>query len=284
MPTAEKIRLIEILAKSGVREIEATSFTHPKWIPNLADAAEVVGATRDLGVDMFALIPNRRGLDRAVAAGIKGVTLVFSASDSHNRRNLNRPTEESLVECLALHREATSMGLKRRMSISTVFGCPFEGDVPAEHVIAIIHRLVDAGCDRIGLCDTVGVANPVQVEALCRQVTALFPAVRFELHLHNTRGCALANTLAGLQAGIDHFDAAIGGLGGCPYAPGATGNVATEDMVAMLGAMNIDTGIDLQTLMDADGLIARWRGQGLESALWRVGQRSAAVTCLDVSA
>lgn len=280
MPTAEKIRLVETLAESGLTEIEVTSFTHPKWIPNLADAAEVVEATKHLAVDMLALIPNRRGLDRAVAAGIKGITLVFSASDSHNRRNLNRSTEESLVECLDLHREATAMGLKRRMSISTVFGCPFEGDVPIAHVVGIVRRLVDAGCDRIGLCDTVGVANPVQIEAVCQHVKALFPTVIFELHLHNTRGCALANTLAGLQAGIDHFDAAIGGLGGCPYAPGATGNIATEEMVSMLGAMNIRTGIDMATLMRADGLLAGWRGQGLESAIWRVSQRPAAAACL----
>jgi hydroxymethylglutaryl-CoA lyase len=273
MSTPDKILLIERLAAAGLREIEATSFTHPKWIPNLADAEEVVAATRHLPVEMFALIPNRRGLDRAQRAGIDGVTFVLSASNNHNKRNLNRPTEESLTEVLELHASLDTTGLRRRISLSTVFGCPFEGDVSPARIQAIVQRLVKAGCERIGLCDTIGVANPRQVFELSRDLIARFPDTLFELHLHNTRGCALANTLAGMEAGIAGFDTAIGGLGGCPYAPGATGNVATEDVVAMLTSMGIATGVGHGALMQADGMLEQWRGQSLDSSIWRVEQR-----------
>ncbi|GJD53825.1 Hydroxymethylglutaryl-CoA lyase YngG [Methylobacterium crusticola] len=273
MPTEAKVRLIEQLAASGLGEIEVTSFTHPSWIPNLADAEEVVKATRHLPVSAFALIPNKRGMERAQRAGIAGMTFVFSATDSHNKRNLNRSTEESLAEILDLHAAAGAHGLRRRISLSTVFGCPFDGEVPDERILAIVTRLVDGGCERIGLCDTIGVANPAQVDRLSRQLIAHFPDVVFELHLHNTRGCALANTLAGLQAGIVHFDTAVGGLGGCPYAPGATGNVATEDVVSMLDAMGIRTGVDQAALMASNRHLAQWRGTPLDSAIWRIEQR-----------
>ncbi|MEP9368889.1 hydroxymethylglutaryl-CoA lyase [Xanthobacter sp. VNH20] len=276
MPTAEKVRLIEQLAASGIREIEVTSFTHPRWIPNLADAGEVVAATRHLNVESFALVPNRRGLERAQQVGIGGVTFVFSATDGHNQRNLNRSTEASLLETLELHAHAATQGLRRRISLSTVFGCPFEGKVDPARIHAIVERLVEAGCDRIGLCDTIGVANPLQVYDLSRQLIERFPDVVFELHLHNTRGCALANILAGLEAGITRFDTAAGGLGGCPYAPGATGNVATEDVVSMLSEMDIATGIDISALMTADRMLEDWRGQPLDSSVWRVAQRGCA--------
>ncbi|MET7241730.1 hydroxymethylglutaryl-CoA lyase [Methylobacterium sp. EM32] len=275
MPTEEKVGMIEQLAASGLREIEVTSFTHPTWIPNLADAEEVVRATRHLPVSAYALIPNKRGMERAQRAGIEGMTFVFSATDGHNRRNLNRSTEDSLSEILDLHAAAGADGLRRRISLSTVFGCPFEGAVPEARIQAIVARLVEGGCERIGLCDTIGVADPVQVHRLARALIARFPGVVFELHLHDTRGCALANTLAGLQAGIVHFDTAIGGLGGCPYAPGATGNVATEDVVSMLEAMGVRTGIDQALLLESDRRLAQWRGTPLDSAVWRVAQRCA---------
>ncbi|GGF82472.1 hydroxymethylglutaryl-CoA lyase [Azorhizobium oxalatiphilum] len=273
MLTADKVRFVEKLAAAGVKEMEITSFTHPKWIPNLADAEEVVAATKDLAIESLALIPNRRGLERAQKAGVTGVTFVFSATDGHNLKNLNRPTEESLAETLELHAQAKADGLRRRISISTVFGCPFDGRATPERIEHIVGRLVEGGCERIGLCDTIGVADPLQVFDISSRMIRRFPGTEFELHLHNTRGCALANTLAGLQAGISRFDAATGGLGGCPYAPGATGNVATEDMVSMLAAMNIQTGIDLDALLEADRMLADWRGQPLDSAAWRVQQR-----------
>jgi hydroxymethylglutaryl-CoA lyase len=272
MPTADKIQLIEKLAASGLREIEVTSFTHPKWIPNLADAEDVVTATRHLNVESFALVPNRRGLDRAQRAGIGGITFVFSATDGHNKRNLNRSTAESMAEILDLHVYASKAGLRRRISLSTVFGCPFDGDVPPSRIHNIVEVLIKAGCDRIGLCDTIGVANPQQVAELSSQLRARFPDIVFELHLHNTRGCALANIVAGMQSGIDRFDTSIGGLGGCPYAPGATGNVATEDTVSMLSAMGISTGIDMTALLGVDADIEHWRGRALDSSIWRVQQ------------
>lgn len=278
MPTADKVRFVEKLVAAGVKEMEITSFTHPKWIPNLADAEDLVAATKDLAVNSFALIPNRRGLERAQKAGISGVTFVFSATDGHNQKNLNRSTEESLTETIELHAQAKADGLRRRISISTVFGCPFDGRPTLERIEEIVGRLVEAGCERIGLCDTVGVADPLQVYEISSRMISRFPGTEFELHLHNTRGCALANTLAGLQAGIARFDTATGGLGGCPYAPGATGNVATEDTVSMLAAMNISTGIDLDGLLDADRMLEAWRGQPLDSAVWRVQQRCAAPT------
>lgn len=275
LPTAEKVRLIETLAASGLREIEITSFTHPRWIPNLADAEEVARAVGHLDLTTFALVPNRRGLDRALGVGIKGMTFVFSATDGHNQRNLNRSTEESLIEILELEAQTRAAGLKTRISLSVVFGCPFEGQVPPERIMTIVERLVAAGSTRIGLCDTIGVADPAQVYRLLSQLIARFPEVTFELHLHNTRGRALANTLAGMQAGVRTFDTAVGGLGGCPYAPGATGNVATEDVVTMLSAMGIATGVDEDNLLLAAKQLADWRDTALDSAIWRARQASA---------
>lgn len=274
--TAEKVRLIELLAASGLREIEITSFTRPEWIPNLADAEEVAVAVKHLPITTFALVPNRRGLDRALSVGVKGVTFVFSATDAHNLRNLNRQTEVSLQEIVRLAAETRTLGLNSRISLSVVFGCPFEGNVAPERVVSIVERLVDAGSVRIGLCDTIGVADPVQVHRLASQLTLRFPTTTFELHFHNTRGRGLANVLAAMQAGIRSFDAAIGGLGGCPYAPGATGNVATEDTVAMLNSMGISTGVDTEKLLAAAGMLAAWRDTPLDSSMWRARQCTAA--------
>jgi hydroxymethylglutaryl-CoA lyase len=274
LATSDKVRLIELLAASGLKEIEITSFTHPKWIPNLADAEEVSAAVRHLDLTTFALVPNRRGLDRALGVGIKGMTFVFSATDGHNLRNLNRSTEASLQEIIGLEAETRALGLKTRISLSVVFGCPFEGDVPPERIMSIVERLVDAGSTRIGLCDTIGVADPAQVHRLISQLVARFPNIIFELHLHNTRGRALANMLAGIQAGVRSFDTAVGGLGGCPYAPGATGNVATEDVVAMLTAMGVPTGVDEDKLLAAADLLAEWRDTPLDSSIWRTRRTS----------
>ncbi len=278
LPTDQKIELVRRLAAAGLTEIEVTSFTHPKWIPNLADAEEVTRAVADLPITPFALIPNRRGLDRAMAAGAGGVTLVVSVTDAHNTANLNRTTEASVTELLELEAEARQAGLKTRVSLSVVFGCPFDGAVAPEHVAEIASRFVEAGAPRIGLCDTIGVANPKQVHALSTLMLSRFPDTEFELHLHDTRGQALANTLAGLQAGIRSFDAAVGGLGGCPYAPGATGNSATEDVVAMLHAMDVATDVDPAGVLDAAALLADWRDTPLDSAAWRIA-RSGGAAC-----
>lgn len=251
LPTRDKIALIEALANAGLEEIEITSFTHPKWIPNLADAEEVARAVADLPVRSFALVPNRRGLERAIAAGLSAVTLVMSASEGHNRANLNRSREASLRELVELQAEATGAGQLTRISISVAFGCPFDGAVDPQDVAWIVETLAQAGARRFGFCDTIGVANPRQVYDLCSCMRRRFPSAEFELHLHDTFGMALANTLAGLQAGIHSFDTSLGGLGGCPFAPGATGNVSTERTLAMLDKMGVATGVKLSRIIDA---------------------------------
>ncbi|MBX3576170.1 MAG: hydroxymethylglutaryl-CoA lyase [Rhizobiaceae bacterium] len=269
LPTHDKIRLLQALVRAGLKEVEITSFTHPRWIPNLADAEEVARAAADLPVQAFALVPNRRGLERAIKAGVAGITLVMSASDGHNRANLNRSRGESLSELIDLQREAAAEGLTCRISLSVVFGCPFEGVVPADEVTAIVRAFADNGAARIGLCDTIGVADPAQVHRLSRLLRGLFPQVEFELHLHDTHGRALANTLAGMQAGIVSFDTSVGGLGGCPYAPGATGNVSTELTAAMLARMDIATGIDVAMLAEARMILAQGLGKRFDPSIER---------------
>src|SRR5262249_30706246 len=216
--------------------VQVTSFVRPEWIPQLADAEEVMrGATRRPGVELNALVPNRRGLERALAAGADSVMLVVSASATPNRKNLNRQPEGTVAEYEALVPEA---GVTVYADISTSFGCPYEGFVSEDAVESIAGRLFAIGVEEVGIADTTGVGNPTQVERLCARLREAFDG-RLTLHLHDTRGMGLANVVAGLRGGIDAFDGSVGGLGGCPYAPGATGNVATEDVVHMLGEMGI---------------------------------------------
>jgi hydroxymethylglutaryl-CoA lyase len=259
LSTDDKLRLVEALLDAGVRRVEVTSFVHPKWVPQLADADALVPTLpRRAGVVYSALVPNDRGYDRARAAGIDHVLLVVSASERHNRANLNRSTEESLASLAPLVRRAKADGAHAAVGISTSFGCPFEGRVPAERVLAIASRLAEAGADAVGLADTVGHGNPAQVRDLFERARAELPAsVELVAHFHDTRGLGLANALAALEAGVTHFDASIAGLGGCPYAPGATGNIATEELVYMLEEMGVATGIDLARLLEAADLADR---------------------------
>jgi hydroxymethylglutaryl-CoA lyase len=251
IPTADKVRIINALIRAGIRRMEVTSFVHPKAVPQMRDAAEVLqGITRN-GCQCFAMAPNLRGAERAIEAGADMLNLVVSASDAHNRSNVRMDVEESLAgfpPVLALAREA---GVPVRASIATVFGCPFSGEVPLTRVIGVGQRLVEMGCVELNLCDTTGMANPRQVARVAQAVRAAFPATRLTMHFHNTRGAGAANLLAALQNGITSFEASFGGLGGCPFAPGATGNVCTEDMVHMLHEMGIATGIDLPALLAA---------------------------------
>jgi hydroxymethylglutaryl-CoA lyase len=259
LATDDKLRLVEALLDAGVSRVEVTSFVHPKWVPQLADADALVPTLpRRAGVVYSALVPNDRGYDRARAAGIDHVLLVVSASEHHNRANLNRSTEESLASLAPLVRRAKADGAHVAVGISTSFGCPFEGRVPAERVLAIASRLAEAGADAVGLADTVGHGNPAQVRDLFERARAELPAsVELVAHFHDTRGLGLANALAALEAGVTHFDASIAGLGGCPYAPGATGNIATEELVYMLEEMGVATGIDLARLLEAADLADR---------------------------
>jgi hydroxymethylglutaryl-CoA lyase len=259
VPTARKIDYIDRLSRTGLAKIEVTSFTSPKAIPALADAEAVLsGIARVPGVEYTALVPNLRGCERALSSGVDEINLVMSASESHNFANLRMHCEQSMAQFEGNVRRARG-GVHINASLSTVFGCPFEGHIEPSHVLEMTDRFVQMGIDRISLCDTTGIANPSQVERLFTETRSRWPDLKLTAHFHNTRGMGLANVLAALAAGIDRFDASLGGLGGCPYAPGATGNVCTEDLVHMLEAMGYETGVDLDALLliaaDLPGLV-----------------------------
>jgi hydroxymethylglutaryl-CoA lyase len=252
VPTEEKIALVDALSRTGLAKIEVTSFVSPKSVPNLRDAEEVMrGITRRPGVLYTALVPNLRGAERAIAAGVDELNLVMSASESHNQANLNRSTAQSLEGFAAILKELRGARAGVNGSISCSFGCPFEGDVPEERVLGFAEAYLELGIGGLTLADTTGMANPRQVAGLTEKVKRRFPQAELTLHFHNTRGMGLANVLAALDAGGDRFDASLGGLGGCPFAPGATGNICTEDLVHMLAAMGYETGVDLDELLAA---------------------------------
>ncbi len=259
VPTEGKLALLKGLTAAGMKRFEATSFVSPKWIPQLADAAEVVNQLpAPLGVTYGALVPNERGYERAKAAGLREVVLVISATEGHSRANLNRSVDEALAAIPVLFHRGQADNIHVRVSISTVFGCPFDGVTDIERVLWVVQNVAAAGIDEVTLCDTIGVANPRQVFETFTQVRQAHPNLKIDAHFHDTRGLGLANVIAALDAGIRTFDASIGGLGGCPFAPGAAGNVATEDLVYMLHEMGIDTGIHLDTLLAAADLVARF--------------------------
>ncbi|VFR42129.1 Hydroxymethylglutaryl-CoA lyase [plant metagenome] len=251
VPTEDKIALVDALSDCGFARIEVTSFTSPKAIPALADAQDVMrGIRRRPGVIYTALVPNVRGLERALEVGVQELNLVMSSSETHNRANLRMTREQSFAELSNILGVAATYGLPCNVSLSTAFGCPFDGDVPADAVLALARRLVDVGAAGITLCDTTGMAYPSQVASLSADAQALLPGTPITIHLHNTRGMALANAVAAWQVGITRFDAAAGGLGGCPFAPGASGNVATEELVHMFACMGVETGVSLAPLLD----------------------------------
>src|SRR3990172_10651226 len=255
LETAQKVEFVERLAATGLKRIEAASFVSPKAIPQMRDAAELMRLLpRRDGVTYIALVPNEVGARNAIAAQVDELATVVSASETHNRRNVNRTVEESLAEIEKVAGLAAAAGILWAGYISTAFGCPYEGAVPSEQVIRIAKRLKGLGAYAIALGDTIGAGNPRQVSALVRALRGALPDAPLRMHFHATRGTALANVLAALEAGVDGFDGSVGGLGGCPYAPGAAGNVATEDVVYMLREMGMETGVDLGSLVEA----ARW--------------------------
>lgn len=273
--TTEKLALIVRLAEAGVSSIEATSFVHPKVVPQMADADTLLAwVPREYGVRYSALLPNLRGAERAVAAGIDEIHLVVSASDSHNQANLNRTTAQSLAQLaeVAAYVRRAAPEVELVGTLATAFGCPFEGDVPLERLCWAIEHFRAMGMTCVVLADTTGMANPLQVGRTLRALRARFPLVEWGLHLHNTRGLGLANAYAGLLEGVARFDASLGGLGGCPFAPGATGNIATEDLVHMLHEMGIATGIDLDALIAAARTLPALVGHPIESAVVRGGK------------
>ncbi|MBE0490011.1 MAG: hydroxymethylglutaryl-CoA lyase [Halomonas sp.] len=277
VPTADKIRLIDALSATGLARIEATSFVSPKAIPNLRDAAEVVaGIQRRPGVGITVLVPNLKGAERALACGVDEINLVMSASDSHGLANLRMTPEQSLAQFTELlaavraHPQGAEVFVNA--SLSTSFGCPFEGEVPQARVLDLVGRLLQLGVEGVTLCDTTGMANPAQVTRLCEAAQARFPGTPFTLHFHNTRGMGLANALAAWQAGITRFDASLGGLGGCPYAPGATGNVCTEDLVHMFEQMGVPTGVDLDALLAASAMLPEMVGHDTPGQVVKAGK------------
>lgn len=266
VPTADKIKFIDALVAAGIRDIEITSFVSPKWIPQLADASEVArGVHRPAGVRMSALVPNRRGLETAIAAGMKEIAVFLSASETHNKKNVNKTIADTLSAFDDVIPHARSAGIPVRAYVSTVYGCPYEGDVDPERSVALVGQLRDMGVYQVSLGDTIGVANPRQVEDVLARILAKHPAESVAAHFHDTQGTAVANCLIALTMGITTIDSAAGGLGGCPYAPGASGNLATEDIVAMLHAMGVETGIDLDKLTEASRTAATFVGHELPS-------------------
>lgn len=273
VPTADKIRWIDALSTTGLARIEATSFTSPRAIPNLADAADVVqGIKRREGVEITVLVPNLKGAERALACRVDELNLVMSASDSHGLANLRMTPQQSLERFAEIVSVARESGVFINASLSTTFGCPFEGTVPQARVLELIEQLVALGIGGVTLCDTTGMANPIQVKALCEAVITRWPSTAFTLHVHNTRGMGLANALAAWQAGITRFDAALGGLGGCPFAPGATGNVCTEDLVHMFEAMGVNTGVDLDALLEIAATLPELVGHDVPGQVVKAGK------------
>jgi hydroxymethylglutaryl-CoA lyase len=265
VPTAAKAELITRLAASGLGDIEVTSFVRPRWIPQLADAAELLATLpREHGATWWGLVPNRVGLERALESGIGAVATFLSASETHNKKNLNRTVRESLAGVEEVLGVARDEGMRTRAYISTVFGCPYEGDVAPQASLALAQALLAAGADEISLGDTTGMGTPLQVErVIALLVDGGVPIDRLAVHFHDTRGTALANALTAWRVGIGTFDASVAGLGGCPYAPGAAGNLATEDLVYMFEQMGVRTGVDLDRLADVGEYAASVLGREL---------------------
>jgi hydroxymethylglutaryl-CoA lyase len=274
IPTARKIEVVNAMFAAGVRHVQVTSFVSPRAVPQLADAAEVIaGIDRPAGAVLSALVPNLKGAERAAAAGVNAVHTVVSASETHNRKNVNRSVDESLRDfeavCALMHRQ----GIAVEGGMATAFGCPFEGVVPPEQVARIARRYQALGASSVSLGDTTGMATPTTVSAAVNAIRAAAPGLEICLHFHNTRGVGLACVMTGLALGVTHFDAAIGGLGGCPFAAGATGNICTEDLVYLLQESGYRTGISLDGIVAAARLTQDIIGRDLPGQVLKAGPR-----------
>jgi hydroxymethylglutaryl-CoA lyase len=275
VPTVDKIALADALSRAGLAKIEVSSFVSPKAVPVLADAVEVFdGIERAAGVVYSALVPNLRGAERAVAAGVMEMNLVMSASESHNLSNLRMTRAQSFAGLMEVAALAQRHGVRVNVSLSCSFGCPMEGEVAQEVVLDWCARFAgELGAQGITLCDTTGMAYPAMVAGLTREMLERWPGTELTLHFHNTRGMGLANVLAGIDAGADRFDASLGGIGGCPYAPGATGNVCTEEVVHALELMGYDTGVDLALLLESARRLQELVGHEVPSQIVKAGRR-----------
>jgi hydroxymethylglutaryl-CoA lyase len=254
--TSDKIEFVNRLSASGLPVIEVAAFVSPKWVPQMADASEVfAGINRQPDTKYTALVPNQAGLDRAIAAGVEEVAVFAASSETFSRRNINQSIDASLANYALVCAQARAAGLRVRGYLSTAFGCPFEGAIAPDHVASVAARLIDLGVYEVAVSDTIGIAHPGQVPRVLDAVLARVPAERLALHFHDTRGTALANVLTALPFGIRTFDASAGGLGGCPYAPGAAGNLATDDLIYMLDGLGVETGVSLAALSEASAFI-----------------------------
>jgi hydroxymethylglutaryl-CoA lyase len=264
--TADKIAFVDRLSEAGLPVIEVSAFVSPKWVPQLADAGEVfAGIRKRAGVRYTALVPNLAGLDRALEAGLEEVGIFAAASETFSRRNINRSIAQSLEGYRDVCARAAQAGVRVRGYLSTAFGCPYEGAVPSARVAELSEQLIALGAFEVAVSDTIGIAHPGQVVDVVRAVAARLPLAQIALHFHDTRGTALANVLAALDLGVGTFDASAGGLGGCPYAPGAAGNLATEDLIFMLDGLGIETGVNLDAVVAASGFIEPRVGHALLS-------------------
>lgn len=276
VPTDQKIEIGLGLIAAGLRRIEASSFVSPKAVPQLADAAEVIAALRGRGATLAALVPNPRGAERALAAGVDELVMFISASEAHNRRNVNRSVAESLENIAPVAQAVAGSGRGLRAAVSTAFGCPWQGDISPEEVARVIEGFAAQGVRAVTLGDTTGMATPPIVRRLCAKLSDWFPEVELTLHFHNTRGIGLVNVIAGLDAGITRYESALGGLGGCPFAKGATGNICTEDLVYLAAEMGLETGIDLPRLIALAQRMQEILGHELPGQVMKAGPRLAA--------
>jgi hydroxymethylglutaryl-CoA lyase len=274
IPTATKIALINQLIEAGVPRIEFSSFVSPRAVPQLADAADVLaGIDRSRGTELVALVPNAKGAGRAIEAGADALCVFVSASETHNRKNVNRTVEESLAGFEEVMEIANRAGTPVHGAIATAFGCPFEGDVPVAQVVRIARRFRELGMVGVNLGDTTGMATPPLVVERCRHLKKQVPELPITLHFHNTRGLGLVNVVAGLDEGVDSYESSFAGLGGCPFAPGATGNICTEDLVNLLNELGIETGIDLERLCGVARRVEEVIGRPLPGQVMKAGPR-----------
>ena len=270
VPAADKIGFVDRLSAAGLAVVEAGAFVSPKWVPQMADTAAVfAGIARRPGVRYPALVPNLTGLERAREAGVTDVAVFAAASETFSQKNINQTIEGSLALYRTVCVKANEFGMRVRGYVSTAFGCPFEGAVPAARVAEVSCALIDMGVYEVAVSDTIGIAHPGQVPQVIEAVVARVPLHLLALHFHDTRGTALANVLSALECGVTTFDSAAGGLGGCPYAPGATGNLATEDLVYMLNGLGVETGVNLDAVVDASAFIESRVGHPLPSRYFR---------------
>lgn len=270
LPTQAKLSLVRKLVDSGLHEIEVTSYVHPKWIPQLADADTLVPQLPKISnVNYRALVPNTRGLDRVDTSVLGEIAIFCSASQMHNLKNVNRTMEESITDFTKLVPIAITQGLRVRAYLSTVFGCPYEGEVPLDQVHKMSERLFDLGVYEVSLGDTIGVATPASVKRILNSLLQQFPSEKLAVHFHDTKGMGVANAYQAFEMGIRTFDSSIGGLGGCPYAPGASGNLATEDLIYLLQGSGIETGVDLDQLCHTSRWLEGQLGKRLPSKVLR---------------